>query len=500
MEDFSDNQNNGHEQFMSLADAAKIYGVSKDYLRLLIFKGKLRGKKFGRNWMTTQSRLEEYFSSSDRKNGKSLSKIDPKISDINDNVAVFTGVKNDALAKEKRLFPPQNSGLSSTQLSQKDIEPPVVKFINQSDDRVVLSSNQSGSRVSTVPTSVGALTKVAEILLPSERRDVEVTPLERRAKAWKGFIAGAEDKSFGEILWATIKKIVYSGFLGILVFGAGIFMVVFLQEYRLQKLISPSIFPHPAIYLRSIHKTMANIYGGIAQLFAQAAPFSLPKTEALDSQSIAGGIGMPVIIEDEDIEDGDIVSFTSSKYRLSSEPFDSKVFGVVSLSSPITIGIEGAQDVTPVTSSGRAFIRVSAMNGDIKSGDSITTSVIPGIGIKATGYGYVIGIALADFNSANPEKIGKIPAMINIRVSSPFTVFETSPRLALRYILGFLIAAGSIIIGFTYFGKVARTGVEAVGRNPLAARLVEFSVFLNLFLTLGIIAVGAVIAYALIFF
>ena len=107
---------------------------------------------------------------------------------------------------------------------------------------------------------------------------------------------------------------------------------------------------------------------------------------------------------------------------------------------------------------------------------------------------------MADFSSTDLEKIGKIPALIDIRVSSPFNIFETSPRLALRYILGFLIAAGAIIIGFTYFGKVARTGVEAVGRNPLAARLVEFSVFLNLFLTLGIIAAGAVIAYAIVFF
>lgn len=474
MEDFSNNQESSHEQFMSLADAAKIYGVSKDYLRLLIFKGKLRGKKFGRNWMTTKSRLEEYFSSPDKKNGKSLLKIDSKVSDINDNVAVFTNVKNDVLAEEKKLFSPQNSGLYSTPLVQKDQESPVVKFINQSGDRGSSS--------------------------PDKRQDVEVTPLKLRAKIWKGFVTKAEGRSFGEILWASAKKVVYSGFLGILVFGAGIFMVVFLQEYRLQKFVSPGFFPHPAIYLRSVHKTMANIYGGIAQLFAQATPSSLPETEIESSQNIVGGIGVPVTIEDEDIEDGDIISFTNSKYRLSFEPFDSKVFGVVSLSSPITIGVEGVQDVTPVTSSGRAFIRVSSMNGDIKSGDAITTSVVPGIGIKATGYGYVVGVALADFNSVNPEKIGKIPAMINVRVSSPFTVFETSPRLALRYILGFLIAAGSIIIGFTYFGKVARTGVEAVGRNPLAARLVEFSVFLNLFLTLGIIAVGAVIAYALIFF
>ncbi|KKW33506.1 MAG: hypothetical protein UY78_C0010G0001, partial [Parcubacteria group bacterium GW2011_GWA1_53_13] len=42
------------------------------------------------------------------------------------------------------------------------------------------------------------------------------------------------------------------------------------------------------------------------------------------------------------------------------------------------------------------------------------------------------------------------------------------------------------------------TGVEALGRNPLAGRLIEFGVFLNLFLTLGIIAIGIIIAYGII--
>lgn len=473
MENFSRNQNNnGQEEFISLADAAKIYGVSKDYLRLLIFKGKLQGKKFGRNWMTTKSRLEECFSLLDRRSGKNFKKIDPIISDIKNNFVVFAGVKKDIPSLEKRSFLSKDSVLSSLESAPKDGGPEVARFINQSEDLGVLNFDQ--------------------------KQGVVVTPLELRFKAQNKLVSWTRGKNLWGFLWIVTKKIVYSSFLGALVFVAGVFMVVFFQEYRFQKLISQSIFPRPATYVRSVQKTTANIYGGIAQLFSQATPSSLPETAS--SQNVAGSIGVLVPVEDTDTEDGDVVSFINGKYRLSVEPFDSKIFGVVSLGSPITVGAKGAEKVSSVTSFGKAFIRVSSLNGDIKSGDSVTTSIIPGIGVKATGYGYIIGVALADFRSVSPEKIGKIPAMINVRVSSPFTVFETSPRLALRYILGFLIAAGAIIIGFTYFGKVARTGVEAVGRNPLAARLVEFSVFLNLFLTLGIIAAGAVIAYALIFF
>ncbi len=472
MEEFLANQNNSREQFISLADAAKIYGVSKDYLRLLIFKGKLQGKKFGRNWMTTGSRLEEYFSSPDRRNGGGVKKIDAKVSDINDNVVVSAVIKNDIFSTKKVSSPWQNYSSFPKQPIPGGNEADIVKFINE-------PKGQENSYINMEQIAGSAVRGL-------------------RAKTREQLDLETERRGTGEIFLTALKKIVYSFLLGILFFTIGVFTVVFFQEYKFQKFVSPSVVFEPAFFLRSANKTAANIYGGIAQLFSQASSPSLPKVSS--PQNIIEGIGVPVRIENEDIEDGDIVSFTNGKYRLSSEPFDSGVFGVVSLGSAITIGVEGKQGVKPVTSSGRTFIRVSSTNGDIKSGDSITTSIIPGIGVKATGYGYVVGVALSDFSSISLDKIGKIPAMINIRVSSPFTIFETSPRLALRYILGFLIAAGAIIIGFTYFGKVARTGVEAVGRNPLAARLVEFSVFLNLFLTLGIIAAGAVIAYALIFF
>ena len=39
-------------EFIRLAVAAKQWGVSQDYLRFLIFKKKLHGEKFGRNWVT----------------------------------------------------------------------------------------------------------------------------------------------------------------------------------------------------------------------------------------------------------------------------------------------------------------------------------------------------------------------------------------------------------------------------------------------------------------
>jgi F0F1-type ATP synthase membrane subunit c/vacuolar-type H+-ATPase subunit K len=64
--------------------------------------------------------------------------------------------------------------------------------------------------------------------------------------------------------------------------------------------------------------------------------------------------------------------------------------------------------------------------------------------------------------------------------------------------MAFIIGFSSVVTGFIYFGKVARSGVEALGRNPLAARLIQFGIFINLLLTFGIMLLGGVIAYVII--
>jgi excisionase family DNA binding protein len=48
------------DELISLAEAAKLYGFDQDYLRQLIHKGRLRGRKIGRNWVTTPRDMEQY--------------------------------------------------------------------------------------------------------------------------------------------------------------------------------------------------------------------------------------------------------------------------------------------------------------------------------------------------------------------------------------------------------------------------------------------------------
>jgi hypothetical protein len=80
----------------------------------------------------------------------------------------------------------------------------------------------------------------------------------------------------------------------------------------------------------------------------------------------------------------------------------------------------------------------------------------------------------------------------NIRqaLSSPIV----SPLDSLRYLLAFIIAIISFALGFIYFGRVVRTGVEAIGRNPLASRIIQATIFVNILITIVIVLTGLAIA------
>ena len=216
--------------------------------------------------------------------------------------------------------------------------------------------------------------------------------------------------------------------------------------------------------------------------------------------SEVSGIGVPVVVEDVGVENGDVISLTEGKFRLSSKSYDVNMLGVIDNNAALSIKTLGVSGRLILITSGSPLVRVSSVNGIIHKGDYITTTEISGIAGKASGYGYILGIALEDYLAEDLEKIGRIPVSLNIQLLTPLTDFNAASILTFRYILAFLIALVSVTSGFMYFGKVTKSGVEALGRNPLAARIIQFGVLLNLLLTAGIIIVGVVIAYVIIIF
>jgi excisionase family DNA binding protein len=49
-----------NQQLLSVADAASILGVVTSRIRTLLIKGKLRGEKYGRDWMIRADDLREF--------------------------------------------------------------------------------------------------------------------------------------------------------------------------------------------------------------------------------------------------------------------------------------------------------------------------------------------------------------------------------------------------------------------------------------------------------
>ncbi|MBN1823671.1 MAG: hypothetical protein JW803_05065 [Endomicrobiales bacterium] len=102
----------------------------------------------------------------------------------------------------------------------------------------------------------------------------------------------------------------------------------------------------------------------------------------------------------EFLEAGDIVSMSEERgfnvlnVEKSKVPYDPKVLGVVSTKPGQVLG--AGEKGYPIALAGRVPVKVTAENGAIEPGDLITTSSMPGYGMKATQdkRGTVIGKAL----------------------------------------------------------------------------------------------------------
>jgi F0F1-type ATP synthase membrane subunit c/vacuolar-type H+-ATPase subunit K len=225
----------------------------------------------------------------------------------------------------------------------------------------------------------------------------------------------------------------------------------------------------------------------------------------------SAGVAYPISLSEKTIKDGGIVSATKNGYIYSKIPYDISLFGVATANPALFFENNTKQvDNSYLVSSGNVYVLVSSKNGNIKKNDLITSSSIAGIGQKATQNGFVLGTAVEDYSSNNPNATGKILVNVSIHFTSAFTdsgnnllsglstsgmAFLLSPLASLRYLIAAIVATLAFVLGFIYFGRVATKGVEALGRNPLAGKMIESSVILNIILAGIIILVGLAIAY-----
>ncbi len=233
-----------------------------------------------------------------------------------------------------------------------------------------------------------------------------------------------------------------------------------------------------------------------------------PLAYAQDSSNISVAQYLPVA--GDKIEDGDIVSASGKGYALSQVPYDPGMVGVVTENAAIILGGEDQQGYYPVSNSGVVSIKVSNENGEIKKGDLITASTKPGVGMKATNSGFVLGQAQEDFSG---KETGKIQTSVNLRyaisANSNARVFKglkdvfslsaiaalEKPTDVIKYVIAAALVLVSIFLAVLTFGRSAALGVEALGRNPRAGHKITLGIVINVLISLGIVGAGVVGTY-----
>lgn len=203
---------------------------------------------------------------------------------------------------------------------------------------------------------------------------------------------------------------------------------------------------------------------------------------------------------------GLIVSIDKGVYKVTEKKGDPNIVGVITNNPAITLRRSTSPNVYDVNNSGVAQVRASNSAGKISKGDYVTSSDTLGTAIKSSTSEYVLGVALEDFDS--PSGLMRVEVepryilvnastgtnLINVVRNSSQSLF-LAPIDSLRYILAAIVAIASFIFGFSIFGKITGSGIQALARNPLARSSIQTNIVIEFGLNIAIIVFGIVVSY-----
>jgi hypothetical protein len=237
---------------------------------------------------------------------------------------------------------------------------------------------------------------------------------------------------------------------------------------------------------------------------------------------------------DELLQKGMIVRLKpgdGSKVQAVTQKDAGEVFGVVVSSSDAAVSLSNtsAERETFVANSGQYEVLVSNQNGPVKSGDYIAISALSGVGMKASNIQqFVLGKALNSFDGVtsiegnttlktstgeqqvtlgrvtievsvahNPhfskEKEAGVPQFLNdlaqVVTDKPVTAFRIYASLGVVLIC-------ALVAGIILFSGV-RTGMTAVGRNPLAKKSISRGLLQVTLMALIVFVIGLIAVYLL---
>ena len=131
------------------------------------------------------------------------------------------------------------------------------------------------------------------------------------------------------------------------------------------------------------------------------------------------------------LEPGDVVIPEGKNNSLavskSTHAYQNQVIGIISTKPGFILNSDATPNESypyryPLALQGRVPVKVTSQNGSIKAGDALTSSPIPGVAMKATGSGQIIGKALESYDGSTTA-VGKVMVFVNITHQlSPTTI------------------------------------------------------------------------------
>ena len=217
-------------------------------------------------------------------------------------------------------------------------------------------------------------------------------------------------------------------------------------------------------------------------------------TQAVD----ASAIGQSFQTNDTSLTAGALVSTktgSSNTVELANQTRNDKLVGIVS-TSPL---IELADDTksVQVVMSGVTTAFVSDINGDVKTGDKITSSPIEGVGMKAITSGLIVGSAQADLNTIKTTDrtvtdvsgvphtvhVGLIPLQVNVTYYAapgqnasflPTFLQDFANGIAGKEVSPVRVVVSTVIILLAFVSIAVllyasvKSSIISIGRNPLS--------------------------------
>src|SRR3989344_5829091 len=132
-------------------------------------------------------------------------------------------------------------------------------------------------------------------------------------------------------------------------------------------------------------------------------------------EATSASVAISVDLDVEGLLDGDIICTSGEGPRKCDSEYHVGTLGVYSENPAVVIENTTLLNGKPIISSGKAFVRVTNINGQIRTGDFVTTSSVLGAGQLADKSGNVLGVALEPFTNTESGAEGKILVSIGIR-------------------------------------------------------------------------------------